>query len=297
MLKTIAAVLIITASVMLWQQWRYLRIRRNYAQDRQHQLHPGGVFHVIVFFKLKSGSRVIDCARRYTQQVISGSKARLIYAGQAAFTMPSEQLGDRQWDGVLLFEYRSRAAFEEVRNTTESKDARALFADSYLHGMRRNRKTSAAVPQYLLRRLMKLLLRGEWRVPPLEASSQFETAPELELWRSRVSRLRALQKINREGLVVFNLVKYSNAGSRGTVESFGSRLIPRMAALAYGPLHLGRSVALEEFARYDRVFVVYYPSAHYLAELISSQYFQNFIDSALVSDTLWVPTVPITERL
>ena len=103
--------------------------------------------------------------------------------------------------------------------------------------------------------------------------------------------------MNREGLVIYNLVKYSSGGYQDAVDSFGDEMLSRMAALGYGPLHVGRSVALEEFARYDRVFVVYYPSARYFADLLTSQYFPSFVCSKLLNDTLRVATVPITGRL
>jgi hypothetical protein len=289
--------LALVVSVMLWQQWRYHRIRRLDAQDRQRLLHATDVFHVIVFFKLHGGSKVIETVRDYTRQVLSGSKARLIYAGQAAFTAAAQQLGEREWDGVLLFQYPSRAEYEESRGSPAYSEARQLFADSYIHGMRRNRKASATMPQVMLWTRFKDVLTGKWHIAPLKESAQFATAPELQLWRDRVSRLRALHEVNREGLVVYNLVKYSAGGHRDAIVSFGDELLSRMAALGYGPLHVGRSVALEEFARYDRVFIVYYPSARYFADLLTSQYFPSFIGSKLLQDTLRVPTVPITARL
>jgi len=297
MLNLFAAVLTVSLLFMLWQQWRYLRVRRDLAQDMQRLLHPVDAFHLIVFFKLKSGSKLVDTAQQYAQQVVSDSKVRLIYAGQAAFTASSQQLGERNWDGVLLFEYPSRASYEASRNKAAGIDARAVFADSYIHGMRRNRAVSASVPNYLLQRRIKNVLTGKWRLTPLTASPQFETAPELQVWRTRVSRLHALHKVNREGLVVFNLVKYTAAGHQAAIDSFDREMLSRMAAMTYGLLHIGRSVALEEFARFDRVFVMYYPSARYFADLLASQYFQSFTGSLLPGDTLRVPTVPITERL
>jgi hypothetical protein len=297
MLEILAVLLALMLSLMLWQQWRYLRIRRDVAQDRQRLFHATDAFHVIVFFKLRSGTKVIDTARDYTQRILSGSRARLIYAGQAAFSAATQQLGEREWDGVLLFQYPSRAEYEESRGSPGYSDARQLFGDSYIHGMRRNRRASGSMPLDMLRTRLKNILTGKWRIAPLKESALFATAPELQAWRDRASRLRALHEVNRAGLVVYNLVKYSSGGHQDAVDSFGDEMLSRMAALGYGPLHIGRSVALEEFARYDRVFVVYYPSARYFADLLTSQYFPSFVGGKLLNDTLRVPTVPITERL
>lgn len=297
MLETFSVLLALVLSVMVWQQWRYLRLRRDAAQDRQRLLHSPEVFHVIVFFKLRSGSKVIDTLQDYKQRVLSGSKARLIYAGQAAFTAAAQQLAGRDWDGVLLFQYPSRSAYEASRGSPAYGKGRELFADSYIHGMRRNRKASANIPWDMLYTRLKNILSGKWRIPPMVESAQFATAPELQAWRDRASRLRALYEVNREGLVVYNLVKYSTGGPQDAADSFGDELLSRMAAHGYGPLHVGRSVALEGFARYDRVFAVFYPSARYFADLLTSQYFPSFVGSKLLHDTLRIPTVPITDRL
>ena len=150
--------------------------------------------------------------------------------------------------------------------------------------MRRNRSASSLVPQLLLRRRIKDLLLGRWRVEPLQTSQEFETSAEYAIWRSRVSRLRALHEINRQGLVMYNLIKFSAPGHQDVAEIYGSKLLSRMAALRHGPLHVGRSVALEEFARFDRVYIVYYPSARYFADLLASQYFHSIVGSKLLGD-------------
>ena len=132
---------------------------------------------------------------------------------------------------------------------------------------------------------------------PLVQSAQFATAPELQLWRDRASRLHALHEVNREALVVYTLVKYGGGDQRDVANEADAGLLSRMAAMAYGPLHVGRCVALEELARYDHVFAVYYPSARYFAQLLGSQYFPGIVVSKAQHDTLRVATVPITERL
>lgn len=292
-LSCLAAVLL----VAVWQHYRYWRIRRDMAQDRQQLLHAADVFHVIVFFKLHSGDKVVDTCRRFTQQIVSGRSARLIHAGQAAFTEHSQQLGARDWDGVMLFEYPSRSDFEHNRAAPETAIARRLFADSYIHGMRRNRRLSSAIPLFLLRRRVRDILTGKWHPEPLQASPEFATSPEYGIWRNRVGRLRALHEINRHGAVMYNLIKYNADKSRGAEMRDTGKLLSRMAAMNHGPLHIGRSVALEEFARFDRIYITYYPSARYLADLLASQHFASMIGKHRMADIVRVPTVPITHRL
>lgn len=78
---------------------------------------------------------------------------------------------------------------------------------------------------------------------------------------------------------------------------FGGRLISRMAALSHGPLHIGRSVALEKSASFNRVYILYYPSTRYYADMLSSQFYFNIGGYRQLGDAIRVPTVPITARL
>ena len=297
MLELFMSVAVAALLAAIWQHYRYWRIRRDRAQDRQAILHSAEVFHVIVFFRLRHGDKLVETCQRFNRQILSVTSARLIYAGQSAFTENSHQLGSRDWDGVLLFEYPSRPDFEHSRMAPETGAARALFAESYIHGMRRNRRRSASVPLYMLRRRLLDTLTGHWHPEPLQPSPEFATSPEYAVWRARVSRLRALHEINRHGAVVFNLVKYDTGRSSGMGTHNTDTLLSRMAALDHGPLHIGRCVALEEFARFDRVYITFYPSARYLADLLSSQYFLAMTGQSRIADIVRVPTVPITYRL
>jgi hypothetical protein len=263
MLGIFAAVVFIAVATMTWQHLRYLRIRRDSAQDKQRLLHSPDVFHVIVFFKLRTGDKAVDTVRRFLQQILATHRAHLIYAGQAAFTVDSQQLAQRHWDGVLMLEYSSRSDYQEDIANGHVYAARNCFADSYLHGMRRNWQKNIAIPQFLLRRRIKDILSGKWHIEPLEPSPLFATFPEYDIWRGRAARLRAFNQINNNSLVVYSLVKRGNYTQQSDDTLFDRQMGSRMAALGYGPVHMGRPVALEHFARFDQVFVVQYPSAEY----------------------------------
>ncbi len=296
-LEIVAFVLVVIVTVVIWQEVRYRRVRRTRAQDYQRTLHPGNAFHVLVFFKLGSGDKLVPTARRYLELVTEASKAKLVYAGQAAFTVQSEQMEGQDWDGVLLLEYPSREDYQLSCDDYRTGAARGLFADSYYHAMRRNRKVSAAMPRYLLALRLRDILRGRWRMEPFRPSTEFETFPELQVWRDRVGRLRALHEVNRTGLVVFNLLKFPSPGGQAAVEDAGAGLLSRMAALGHGPLHVGRAVVLEKLARFDRVFVIYYPSARYFADMLSSQYYASMTGYRQPGDAIRVPTVPVTAQI
>jgi hypothetical protein len=296
-LEIVAFMLLVAVGVLAWQEVRYHRMRRYRAQDFQRTLHARDAFHVMVFFKLASGEKLVPTVRRFVELVTAASSARLIYAGQAAFTIDSEQIEGQDWDGVLLLEYPNREDYRRSCEDYRVSAARGLFADSYYHAMRRNRRVSARIPRYMLGLRLKDLIMGKWRVERFRPSSEFEMFPELQAWRDRVHRLRALHEVNRTGMVVINLLKLPSPGSQEAVRAIGGTLLSRMAALGHGPLHVGRSVALEKLARFDRVFIVFYPSARYYADMLSSQYYASATGYRHPGDAIRVATVPITAKV
>lgn len=292
-----ALILLVVLGVLLWQELRYRRIRRFRAQDFQQVFHPRDAFHVMVFFKLTSGERLVSTVRRFVELVSAAGNAKLIYAGQAAFTINSEQMERQNWDGFLLLEYPNREDYQQSCEDYRSSAARGLFSASYYHAMRRNRRFGARIPGYLLGLRLKDILKGKWRVEPFMPSAEFKMFPELQAWRDRVGRLRALHEVNRTGMVVVNLLKLPSPGGQQAVEAIGDKLMSRMAALGHGPLHVGRPVALEKLARFDRVFIVYYPSALYYADMLSSQYYASVTGFKHPGDAIRVATVPVTAQI
>ncbi len=296
MIELLAVVTTVILAAMLIQHLRYLRIRRRFAEDSQRILHPAEAFHVIVFFKVRSGQKVVESARNFTHQVLDGGPARLIYAGEAGFTLHSAQLGVHSWDGVVMFEFPTRLDYAEGY-TARYAAARDVFADSYFHGLRRDRTVNAFIPQYFLRLRFYDILRGKWRVDPLVKAPELVSMPEFDDIRSKVSRLHALHEINRQGLVVYSLVKRNRSAAPAVAGDPDARLRARMAAHSHGPLHIGRAVSMEFNAGFDSIYIVHYPSARYYGDLLSSQFYHTLVDNHRLSDAMIVPTVPITYRL
>ncbi|NQX90275.1 MAG: hypothetical protein HRT77_16620 [Halioglobus sp.] len=293
----VSLALLTLLGILAWQEVRYRRTRRIHAQDLQQTFHPRDAFHVIVFFKLAKGEKLLPTVRRFVDLARAGSEARLIYAGQAAFTINSNQMEPRDWDGVLLLQYPSRESYQHSCEDYRASAARGLFADSYYHAMRRNRRFGARVPRYMLTLRLRDILKGNWRVAPFRSSTEFQTFPELQAWRDRVSRLTALHEVNRSGLVVINLLKLPSPGGQEAIEAAGHGLLSRIAALGHGPLHVGRAVAIEKLARFDRVFIVSYPSARYYAAMLSSQFYASVTGFRHPGDAIRVATVPVTAQI
>lgn len=296
MLEWLVIILLAVFGIMAWQHRRYLTVRRAYAEDSQRAFHPARAFHLITFFRARTGERVIDSVRHFIDTLGTSGQPRLIYAGQTGFTIESAQLGERAWDGVIILQFPSRARYHREA-APRINAAREVFADSYLLGMRRNRAAGVMMPQKLLRLRLLDVLRGRWRPPSLEPSRAFAAAPEFDVWRQRISRLHALHVLNDRGLVVINLIKRNSPAQPFGDVALTRAMLSLMAARRHGPLHLGRSVALEGNARFDDVLVLHYPSPDYYAELLSSHLFQSVLKNGQAADTTLVSTVPVTASL
>lgn len=291
----VSGLLFFVVTIMLIQHLRYLHIRRHVAQDRQNPLHRSEAFHLIVLYEVNKGQRVVESARQYVHKT-QWTGAKLIYAGQAAFVVDSEQLGQHNWSGVILLQFADRFVYEEHAEALHNIAA-TVFCDQYLHGMRRNRRFSLLLPQWLLRIRVIQLFKGQWRVDDFQEQSDYATSPRYDEWRPRADRLRAMHKVNPSGLVVVNFIRRGSPQQRLADESYGMNMLSRMAALGHGPLHIGRAVALEGFARFDDLQFVHYPSAGYFADLLSSSFFQSILPHKQVQDTTWIPTIPFTDQL
>ena len=283
-------------AVVVIQHLRYLSIRRNSAQDMQAPFHRRDVFHVITFFDIRDGEKILQATESYLRKIRGIGQSRLIYAGHAAFVLPAAQLGEQLWDGVFMHEYKSRAEYERVADQLKRRAAEC-FHDYHFHGMRRNRVFSLLIPVLLLRIRITALLRGKRRLPPLEHMPAFKKSSDYGLWRQRVARLRAHGKINSDGLVVFSLIKRGNAEQRKAHEVYSRQMMSRMSTMDHGPLHIGHAVGIQGNARFDDAYIVHYPSANYFADLLSSEFYQGIVQGKQVADTVVVPTIPITDQL
>ena len=294
----IAALIALAGLVLVaWQYQRHLRARRHCAEDDQPLLCRPRAFHLLVYFRVPDGERVVETARQFWQRVRGAGPVRLVYAGQAVFTAGSGQLPHNEWSGLVVLQYPSRAALEAPAVQSQLSRARELFANSYLHGMHRNTGLGLLMPLALLGIRSVDLLHGRWRWPPMEKLPAFDTFPRYDDWRQRITRLRAAQTINPGGLVAWYLVRKRNPRELPGDREHSSEMLSRMAALGYGPLHIGRSQALEGDAQFDHVFAVHYPSAAYFAELVSSGFYQHILYEQYRLDSVSVPTVPVTAQV
>ncbi len=296
-MKAVVLVLVLLAGVMTWQHVRYLQARRNIVEDRQPLLHSSSAFHVITFLEVSEGTDVIEQVGKLRRDIEAAGSGQLVYAGQAAFTVASTQLGPRSWDAVVLVQYPSRESYDAAAQSSRHREALAAFAQTYSHGMQRNSGVNLMIPQALLALRFFDVIKGNWNVDELAPMPESEIPERMAELNSRVADLLRLRSVNDEALVIFNLAKPGNARQRAADRSYGLQMLTRMARLAHGPMHVGSAVTLEGDASFESVVIVYYPGVSYFAELIGSRFFQDIIASKQLGDTQAVPTVPILSRL
>jgi hypothetical protein len=283
---------------MAWQHLRYLDARRGAAQDRQSILHSTSSLHVITFLEAGEGRDLIPDISRLAKAIENDGKGKLIYAGQAGFTVASSRLEPAHWNAVILTEYPSRDAYEGASQDPDYRDALSAFSQSYSHGMRRNPLLSLALPQALLALRLVDIARGNLGAAPLEPLPKpAEPSVEYEILSKRITALRDLAPVNSEAVVIFNLIQPGNSAQQAANTGYGTKMLTRMAALAHGPMHVGSAVRLEGDVDFEHVAIVYYPGADYFADLLGSRFFQDIIGDKQLGDTLAVPTVPILSQL
>lgn len=295
-MKILAALVLLLIGVMSWQHVRYLNARRQLVQDRQPLLYASDSLHVITFLEVSRDEELIPSVSAL-RRAIEAAGGLLVYAGQAAFTRPSEQIGPADWDAVVFAQYPSREAYEAAASGEGLQKALGAFTRSYSHGMKRPAALNLLVPQGLLAARLVDLLQGNWsaeELKPQPMADHGENAAQLD---EVVARLRQLQPVNDDAVLVFNLIQSGTPAQESANRSYGFKMIKRMASLAHGPMHVGKAVTLEGDATFDQAIVVYYPGPGYFASLLESDFFRSIIGDKQLNDTQAVPTVPILSRL
>ncbi|MFK7976454.1 MAG: hypothetical protein AB8C02_09980 [Halioglobus sp.] len=290
------ATVFLLLSVLVVVYLLHMRKRSLYAQDHQPALGFRQSFHVCILFKVHSGQKTLESARGFTHQILSGGDIRLIYAGQVAFSIDSDQLGPARWDGILMFELPSRERFNAAYSE-RFRRSRNLFSASYLSGMQRSRARSFAVPYIQLRRLLADFFWNRTAHSPLVHLPELKALPRYDNVRGYARRLAAAYEINSEALVVYNLGKRPPLASGKDYTDDVKPLMVRLAALGLGALHIGRFARIEHNAVFDSVHVVQYPDAKSFSELLQSQFYSTIAESPAFADRLLVASVPVTHRL
>ena len=298
MLKILAVLLavlvIVIASAMMWQHSRYVNVRRSIVHDRQATWHSGGVFHAIVFVTTAPGADLLE-ELRALKRATEGADANWIYAGKALVTgRASSQMGEKDWSAVVLLQYPSRAAYDRHARSEAMQAARARFEESYVHGFQRSAFGSAMIPQGLLAMRAGQLLRGAPSNFPFEPAEELNALPEAQEF---ARQLRSERELGADAVVIVNLLQDGTPEQVAADRRYAMSMLGAMAEGGYGPLHMGRAVAVESDYDFDTVAIVYYPGVDFFADMATSHFFQGIVGDKQLGDTQAVITVPILHRL
>ena len=282
------------AAAATWQHLRYRRVRRIVVHDRQRVLHSRGTFHVVFFLSADpEGDTVADV--RALRRATEGSSAAWIYAGKAVIApLHSAQMGEKEWDAVVLLQYPSRAAYERHSQTAEMRAALGRFREVYAQGFQRSSLLSALMPQILLAvRVAQIVGRRPSHFPLTRTSSEPMPLQAEEIGR----RLLEERELGARAIVIVNLIRRGTREQRRADRRYTTAMFGAMAEGGYGPLHIGQAVQVERDYEFDAVVLVYYPGVEFFVDLVHSDYFQGIYGDKQLGDSQAVITVPIPDEM
>lgn len=293
-LAVLLALVVAVGSAMIWQHWRYLRLRRGVVQDRQPVLHSSDAFHTVVFLLTKPGAGILEEVRAF-KQATEGSEAQWIYAGKSVVpALASEQMPHNDWNAIVLMQYPSREAYDRHARSDELKNALARFEETYTQGFDRSPFLNVMLPQFLLGMRTAQIVRGQpsyFPFVPAENLDRFDKAQKYG------EMLLAERELGKDAIVIVNLTKDGTPEERAANAKYGRPMLGAMAELGYGPMHMGAAVQVEKNYDLDHVMIVYYPGVQFFADMMTSEFYQAIFGDKQLADTQAIITVPILDRL
>ena len=291
--------LIVVLLAIAGQQYRYLRVRRDIAKDRQALFHSSSVFHAATVVELSPGQELLSGVRDFVE-AIERTGATVVYAGKIAVNgLHSSQIPQVEWDAFVLAQYPSREAYSAATSSPEIQKARSTFATTYTLGMKRSPWLNLAIPVGLLGlRAVDIVRRHPPRYPFRRAASSDHIPGETRDRRANlIEGLLANREYGTDAVVVLNFIKNGSAEQREANSGYGTEMMALMAEMGNGPTHIGKAVTLEGDADFDNVVIVYYPGVEYFAEMLQSEFFTGIVGGKQLGDTLSSPTVPLLPHL
>ncbi len=291
----LTAVLVVA---MGWQHFRYLQWRRAAAQDHQPLLHSSSAFHVISYLRLESGDDLVEALAKARETLEGAGGSQWIYAGKVVLMgLRSSQLGEPEWDAIVLSQYDSREAYDEVARSNTHRQAFAHFDATYHHGMQRQPVLNLAMPMIFLGIRVADILRGVPVIDPYDRASDEDLAGRNLDMDQTLPAIEAARAYNENAVVVFNLALPGDASEQEANRAYGRKMFGLFAANGHGPFHVGKSVTIQGDANFDGVAVVYYPGLDYFLSLMRSKFYNGIVGGKQLGDTQAIPTVPILDRL
>lgn len=288
------------ASLVVWQELRYLHARRDVVRDAQPLFHSSRVFHVVTFlhFPGSDEGELFAAMRGLRNASESGADAQVVYAGKIAVNaLASRQLvarfeGEVPWSAVLLTQYGSREEADRVLASDGYRQALARFGRTYACGMQRSAWLNLGIPVVLLGKRVRQILSGDPSHFPFVPAAAPDPAVE-----ARAAQLLSAREYGAHAIVVVNLLREGTTANAAADRRYTGQMFGMMAEGVHGPMHVGVAAPFATGDAFDRVALVYYPGVQYFADMMRSRFYRDIVGDKQLADTQASITVPVLDRL
>ena len=283
------------------QHQHYQSVRQEAVQDRQPVFYDEDSFHVLTFVRLEEGDDLISQLKNFHSATKQGT---WIYAGKVIHNKHSDQIGPKEWSGVVFAQYPSRTVYEEEREEQAYREALSSFTEHYEMGMRRPALQNLLFPQALLAN--KVVQKVTFKDSPYPFTPMNGPTPEMTVSSAEdiqggmemIAKLRAeSDHLGRNAAVVVNINRHGTAEQKSQDALYTKEMTGLMAELGYGPIHLGDAEPMSNDHEFDKVVLVYYPGTGYFADMFTSTFFQSIIGDKQLGDYQSTITVPILDLI
>jgi hypothetical protein len=288
----------------IWQHLRYLRVRRERAEDRQPLFYPGSTFHTVTLLKVEAALgregelaalRALRCA------IEAPGGGHVVYAGLVGVTMAESTQLANDWSAVVLAQYPSREAFDRWHESADVGQVLGGCERSYVHGFQRSALLNLMLPIMLgAVRLRDIVLRRK-PILPFEPLADEDALPPIQMKRKEILKLDDYRDIRDDAIVIVNLIQPGTAQQRAADGAYTQEMIRGMAEGGYGPMHMGRAVGVESRGegehRFKQFAAVYYPGIDHMHAMIGSAFINRIGPGKQLGDTLAVATIPVLSKL
>lgn len=294
-LTAIWLLLLCIASAILWQHFRYVKIRRDIVDDRQALFYSVQSFHAVTFIKVQEGNDAFDDLRA-VRSVIDSNGGEVVYAGLVGMLIVTSKQIPNDWTALVLAQYPSRETFNKAMASSDYRRVMQGFENSYTHGVKRPVRTNIVLPLMLLVVRIRNILK---RVPPILPFSPAGDQVSLDLLQTiqAAKSLDHYRGIKSDAVVVFNLILRGDEAQRSADREYSQQMMSLMAEGSYGPMHVGEAVTVEGNADFMSFLVVYYPGIDHIQAMFGSSFFNRISSGKQLGDSLAVATIPVLSEL
>ena len=294
-LTAIWLLLLCIASAILWQHFRYVKIRRDIVDDRQALFYSGQTFHAVTFIKVQERNDAFD-GLRAVRNVIDSNGGEVVYAGLVGMRIVTSNQIPNDWTALVLAQYASREAFNKAMASSDYRRVIQGLENSYTHGAKRPRRTNLGLPLMLLMVRIRNILKRVPPILPFTPAGDEASLDSLQTMQAAKS-LDSYRNIKSDAVVVFNLILRGDKAQRSADREYSQHMTSLMAEGSYGPMHVGEAITVEGGAEFNALLAVYYPGIEHIQAMFASSFFNSISSGKQLGDSLAVATIPVLSKL